>query len=136
PLVRRLAWALADGSATGRLLGAEAPGTVTQRHAAGLLARVEQVTTRQPDLGPPLAATEDERAQLLRLARQAEAAGLDTPCSVLLARGLDETDLAVLLLTVAPAVELAFGGLFAYLQESFEATMPGERLAGRLLAAR
>ena len=124
PLLRRVAWAVDDAADHGRLLGADRPGTVTQQHAARLLARAERsVATR--DRGPSLDLVPEEAEQLAALDEHAALAGLAPPWAMLRARGLDEVDLGVLLVVAAPLVEPAIGGLYAYLQESFDATAPG-----------
>ncbi len=56
------------------------------------------------------------------------------PCTRLREHGLDDLDIELLLLTAAPCLDPSFGSLYAYLQDSFEATAPGPRLATRLLA--
>ncbi len=48
--------------------------------------------------------------------------------------GLDDLEIELLLLTAAPCLDPSFGSLYAYLQDSFEATAPGPRLAARLVA--
>jgi hypothetical protein len=135
PVVRRVAWAVDDAADHGRLLASDRPGTVTRQHASLLLARAQRPAA-QRDRGPTLDLLPSEVDQLTRLAEEAALAGLTTPWETLRSRGLDDVDLGVLLVTAAPLAEPALGGLYAYLQESFDATLPGERLAVRLLAVR
>ena len=136
PLARALAvevdrWAgLRRRSPTEKAQGRPAP----EQHARLLLRRATAFTSGPLDHGPGIEPSESERALLRRLAADAEDAEMRLPGHLLLDAGLTETDLAVVLLVAAPAVEPTFGGTYAYLQDSFEATAPTPALAVRLIA--
>ena len=48
------------------------------------------------------------------------------PCTRLRDHGLDDLDVEVLLVVAAPCLDASFGTIFAYLQDSFVATAPGD----------
>jgi hypothetical protein len=64
----------------------------------------------------------------------ADRAGVVLPRARLREHGLDELEIELLLLAAAPCLDASFGSLYAYLQDSFEATAPSPRLAARLVA--
>ena len=110
------------------------PMAITERHARLLLDRATAFTAAPDEYGPGLSPTPEERELLDRLHEHARRSGVAVPCAELIDRGLREMDLSLLLMVAAPAFDASFGGLYAYLQDSFEATAPGPRLAVRLLA--
>jgi hypothetical protein len=120
---------------TGRLTEPRSsPMAITERHARLLLDRATAFTAAPGEYGPGLSPTPAERELLDRLNEHARRSGVAVPCAELVDRGLREMDLSLLLMVAAPAFDASFGGLYAYLQDSFEATAPGPRLAVRLLA--
>jgi hypothetical protein len=107
---------------------------ITERHARLLLDRATTYTSHVDTYGPGLHPNTEERRLLDRLDACAQESSVVLPCAELARRGLGEMDLGLLLLVAAPAFDTSFGGVYAYLQDSFEATAPGPRLAVRLLA--
>ena len=128
-LTRALAWAVEDhpGPARG------SPGAPGERYARTLLERAAAVAAGGAH-GPGVRPSRTEDDLLTRLAAHADRAEVDVPWRTLRSRGLGPDDLDVLLLVCAPHVDPVFGALYAYLQDSFEATAPGPRLAVQLLA--
>ena len=105
-----------------------------EQHARMQVARATAFTSGPRQYGAGIGLSEVERDLVDRLAEQAAHAGVRLPGQVLTDGGIGPTDLAVLLLAAAPALEPAFGAAYAYLQDSYEATAPGPALAVRLLA--
>lgn len=99
-----------------------------------LLGRVSAAMSGPADHGQGIELSTAERVLLGELVDRAEDAGIRLPGQVLLDGGLTPTDLAVLLVVAAPAVQPAFGGIYAYLQDSYDATAPSPALAVRLVA--
>ncbi len=136
PLVRAVGaeidrWAAVQA---GLVAGRRAPAALTERHARLLLDRINAHATGPDQYGRGLRPSRGEADTLDRVADHARDAGITLPLAELAARGLDDTDLDVLLVVAAPAFDTAYAGLFAYLQDSFEATAAGPGLAVRLLA--
>lgn len=94
-----------------------APVAITQQHAETLLAEVQTYVVAGRAYGPGTRLTSDEQRQLDELGSRAENGGVRLPGTILRSRGLDELDIEVLLLAAAPAVEPAFGELYAYLND-------------------
>ena len=138
PLTRAIAWEVDRRVAPRRERdgqpGVFASVAVTHQHARALLDTATAFTEGGSPYGPGLALSEDEQDVVARLAWHADRAGVVLPCARLRDHGLDDLDIELLLLTAAPCLDPSFGSLCAYLQDSFEATAPGPRLATRLLA--
>ncbi|MGO4362956.1 ATP-binding protein [Terrabacter sp. RAF57] len=128
-LARALTWAVDH-----HLEPMRGPGSALQQYARLLLDRATTMAAGGDDHGPGVRPTPAEEDRISHLASEAARAGIEVPWLTLRARGLRPTDLDVLLVACAPMVEPAFGGLYAYLQDSFDAIEPGVRLAVQLLA--
>jgi hypothetical protein len=128
-LARALTWAVDH-----HLEPTRGPGSALQQYARLLLDQATTMAAGGSDNGPGVRPTPAEEVRLSQLAREAARAGVEVPWETLRSRGLGPIDLDVLLLACAPMVEPAFGGLYAYLQDSFDAIEPGVRLAVQLLA--
>jgi DNA polymerase III delta prime subunit len=105
-----------------------------EQHARMQVARATAFTGGPRPYGAGIDLSDVERDLVDRLAEQAARAGVRLPGQVLTDGGMGSTDLAVLLLAAAPALEPAFGVAYAYLQDAYDATAPGPALAVRLLA--
>jgi hypothetical protein len=134
PLTRAIEWEVDRRVADTRASGPLSSIAVTEQHARTLLETARAFTEGGPPHGPGLALVEAERNVLARLALHANRNGVTLPCTRLREHGLDDLDIEVLLVIAAPCLDASFGSLFAYLQDSFEATAPGAQLATRLVA--
>jgi len=134
PLTRAIEWAIDRRVAKQNEQRPLTSIAVTEHHARSLLEDAKAFAEGGTPYGPGLARTEDERDVLDRLVLHADDAGVILPCARLREHGLDELDIDLLVLIAAPSLDASFGSLFAYLQDSFEATQPGARLATRLVA--
>lgn len=136
PLVRALE-AEVEKWAAGRGRLAEprgSPWAITERHVRLLVDEATAFVSGPGDYGPGVRPSPVEADLLRRLEEHAGQFGMTVPCAELAARGLTDLDLDLLLLVSAPALDASFGGIYAYLQDSFEATAPSPPLAVRLLA--
>ena len=112
----RAAVARRDGQLAG-LPESGSPVSLSREHAAAMLDLVEDFAQRGRTYGPGAELTPGERARIDHLDRAARARGELLPGRRLRAQGLGETDLGVLLLVAAPALDPAFGTLYAYLND-------------------
>jgi hypothetical protein len=107
---------------------------ITEQHALVLLAEAERFARAGRAYGPGTALSREEIGRLGELETQAGLAGLHLPGRMLRSRGLGELDLEVLLLIAAPAVEPAFAGLYAYLNDALPCAAATPALAVDVLA--
>jgi hypothetical protein len=90
---------------------------ITSQHAQVLLSEAEQYVSagRAYGLGTALTAMEEQR--IADLDRRAAEAGFQLPDALQAERGLSALDRDLLLLVSAPALDPAFGALYAYLND-------------------
>lgn len=112
----RAAVARRDGQLAG-LPESGSPVSLSREHAAAMLDRAEDFAQRGRTYGPGADLTPGERARIDHLDRAARARGELLPGRRLRAQGLGDPDIGVLLLVAAPALDPAFGALFAYLND-------------------
>ena len=134
PLARVIEWEIDRRVAAAREPGPLTSIAVTEQHARTLLESAKSFAGGGTPYGPGLARSEEERDVLDRLTVHADRAGVTLPCARLRDHGLDELDIDLLVVIAAPSLDASFGSLYAYLQDSFEATQPGARLTSRLVA--
>ena len=107
---------------------------ITEQHAHVLLGRVARFGERGPAWAGEVGADGGQRLEEQRLRISAQAAGTTLPLDALARRGLGPLVLDALLLVVAPDVEPAFGGLYAYVHDAVQARRATPELCVAVLA--